>query len=226
MRPLIFLGTSLQLCEFLEICDRVKQPVVGIIDKDYYGNTQSQEGVPFIAAEDTADFAQLKKEHDFFIGVNPLPPPNPPRNRERRKMFIDLVNQHQLRCANLIDPETRIYRNVTLGQGIFIAYTAVLGAHTEVGDHTQICAATGIGHNTKIGSNVIIQRQSAVISHATVGDNVWMGIQAKCLKPDYMQVGADSMIHPGVTVMRDVEPGEVISLVGKNTRKIYNTVVE
>lgn len=226
MRPIIFLGSSQQIWEFLEVCDRTGQVPVGIIDKDYYGNTASIEGIPYIGAEDAVDFNELKKDHDFFIGVSYLPLPFPERNKERRSMFIDIVDQYNLPCANIIDPDTRVYRGATLGKGIFMAYTAVVGAYASIGDHTQLAGASGVGHHTTVGKNVIFQRQSGVISHATVGDNAYFCIGARCLKHYGMTIGANSLIHPGVIVMRDIEPGEVVSLTGRNPKKIYNTVVD
>ena len=226
MRPIIFLGSSQQIWEFLEVCDRTGQVPVGIIDKDYYGNTASIEGIPYIGAEDAMDFDELKKDHDFFVGISYLPPPYPGRNKERRQMFIDIVDQFDLPCANILDPDSRVYRGAKLGKGIFMAYTSVVGAYAQIGDHTQLLGASGVGHHAVIGKNVMLQRQSGVISTAKVGDNVYFCIGARGLKPDNLIIGSDSLIHPGVTVMRDVEPGEVVSLAGKNRKKIYDTVVD
>ena len=225
-RPIIFLGSSVMIWEFLEVCDRTGQQPIGIIDKDYYGNTASIEGIPYIGAEDSMDLEELKKDHDFFVGISALPPPYSSRNKERRQMFIDLVDRFDLPCANIIDPDTRVYRGAKLGKGIFMAYTSVVGAYASVGDHTQMGGASGIGHHTVVGKNVIFQRQSGIISNAQVGNNVYFCIGARCLKPSGMIVGDNSLIHPGVTVMRDVECNEVISITGKNNKKIYSTVVE
>jgi hypothetical protein len=38
-------------------------------------------------------------------------------------------------------------------------------------------------------------------------------------------VGNDAIIYPKVTVARDVEPGEIVSLAGGNTRRIYGEVI-
>jgi hypothetical protein len=38
-------------------------------------------------------------------------------------------------------------------------------------------------------------------------------------------VGNDAIIYPRVTVARDVDPGEIISLAGSNTRRIYGEVI-
>lgn len=225
MRPIIFLGSSQQIWEFLEVCDRTGQVPVGIIDKDYYGNTASIEGIPYIGAEDDMDFDELKKDHDFFVGISYLPPPYPSRNKERRQMFIDIVDQFDLPCANLIDPDSRVYRGAKLGKGIFMAYTSVVGAYAQIGDHAQLLGASGIGHHTVVGRNVIFQRQSGIIANSKVGDNVYFCIGARCLKP-FGTVGSDSLIHPGVTVMRDIDVGETISLTGRNNKKIYGTMVE
>lgn len=225
-RPIIFLGSSLQLYDFFEVCERTGRIPYGIIDKFYYGNTESFDGVPYIGAEDSVDFDSLKKDYDFFIGVNPLPPPYLPINRERKQMFMDLVDRYDLPCVNLIDPQSKVHKSAKLGKGIFVGYAVAIGGGTEIGDHTQICGAVGVGHDSKIGRNVVLQRASMILSLTQVGDNVYVGMGAKCIKPQGMNIGADSFIHPTVTVMRDVEPNEVISLTGRNPKKIYDTIVD
>jgi hypothetical protein len=38
-------------------------------------------------------------------------------------------------------------------------------------------------------------------------------------------VGNDAIIYPKVTVARDVDPGEIVSLAGTNTRRIYGEII-
>lgn len=222
-KPLIFLGHSLQVLDFVDLCDRLGITIAGIIDSDYYTNTNEKDGIPIIGSELTANFNSLKETYDFFIGVNPVPTVS--RNINKRLHYIDIVDQYKLPCANLIDPDTRVNSRAVLGKGIYIGAYSVIGPYVVIKDHVQVCPTVGIGHHAVIGQNVILQRRSTVISTADIGDNTYVGLSAKLLKPDNMKVGKNSLIHPGVTVMRDIADNEVVSLTGKNTRKIYDTVI-
>lgn len=221
-RPLIILGHSTQLLDLIDVCERLNIPVAGIIDNDYFGNTESFEGVPFIGSELTADFEKLKFEYDFFIGVNPVP--DYPRNIVKRHRFIDIVDQFDLPCPNLIDPQCRINHRVKMGKGIFVNFMGVIGPYVTIGDHCQINVMSGIGHHCELGKNVIVQRKATILSSIKVGENSFICNEAKLLKPE-LQIGKNSYIHPGVIVMRNVEDNEVISLTGRNTRRIYDTKI-
>lgn len=223
-KPLIFLGSSRQLTLPEEICLRREIPIAGIIDSDYYGNTSEIDGIPVIGSEKSANWDVLNREYDFFIGTNPIP--TTPRDRQKRRTFINLGKEKKLNFINLIDPESRVGRKANLGRGIFIGYCAIVNSHVTVGDHCIIHALSGVAHHATLGENVVVQRMSLVTADAVVGDNAYIGIGARCIKMDGMRIGSNSYIHPCVTVLRDVEDDEIVSLTGKNTRRIYNAVVE
>jgi len=220
-KPVIFLGSSFQLFSFVDICNEQNIPMHGIIDSDYYGNTESFEDLlPYIDSEQTANWGKLKKEFDFFIGVSNTP--TVPRNVIKRLNFIDLIEQYDLPCINLIDRQTLIPSTVTLGKGIYIGFHSAIGPKVTIKDHVTLHPINGIGHHSTVGKNAVIQRDVVLTSNTTVGDNAYIGISAKCLKEPNMRIGKDSIIHPGVIVMRDVEDGETIKLTG---RKVYTSVV-
>lgn len=221
-RPLLLLGHSIHVIDIIDLCDRLSIPVAGIIDSDYYGNTAEYEGVPFIGSEATVDFRDLKKTYDFHLGVNPVP--GVQRNIEKRFNFINIIEQYDLSCPNLIDPQSRVNHRAKLGKGIFVNYSGVVGPYATIGDHCMIHGLCGVGHHSTLGKNVILQRSAIVSSNISVGDNTIICVGSMLLKNGQV-VGANSYIHPGLTVMRDVDDNEVISLAGGNTRRIYNTVV-
>lgn len=222
-RPIIFLGSSDTISIFADVCWDQSIPIAGIIDSDYYGNTDSIDGISYIGNEHTADFDELKKTHDFFIGVNPIP--GIERNIRKRQMFIDLIKEHDLPCANLIERQSRVGKLTTLGKGVFIGYCASIHSHVTIGDFCQVYALSAVAHHSVLGENVVVQRMVMVTSHSTVGNNAYIGMCSKLLKSPTMTIGENSFIHPGITVMRDVEPNEIVSLTGRNSRKIYDTVV-
>lgn len=219
-RSLIFLGSSEQIIEIKETCDLIGIDVAGIIDSDYYGNTDNFDGIPYIGSEHTADWAALKTEYDFFIAVAAVP--HVPRNIEKRKNLIKLVNDLDLPCANVIDPQCRISPRAQLGKGIFVAYGAYISPNTQIGDHCQIHCNGAVMHDSVLGQNTILQRAASIISNVRVGENVYIAPFARLLKT-HSTVGDDSVIKLGVMVFRDIEPGEVVGITG---RKIYSMITD
>lgn len=220
-RPLIFLGSSHQITiQFTDVCEQLGIPIAGIIDSDYYGNTESLEEIPYIGSEVTADFDKLKQDYDFFIGVSHIPELQ--RNIDKRLKFIDIVNQYNLPCVNLIDPDTKVSRRAKLGKGIYIGYHSIVESNVSIGDHTQINYLVCIGHDSTIGSNCVFQRGVTMMSQVTIGNNNYFGASSRLLKTPNMVVGNNCFVHPGIVVMRDISDNEVVSMVG---RKVYSAIV-
>lgn len=222
-RPVIFLGSSDTISIYADVCIDQDIPIAGIVDSDYFGNIQEIDGIPYIGSEKNFDFAQASASHDFFIGVNPIP--DIPRNVAKRQMFISLIKQHDLPCRNLIETQSRLSRYNVLGKGIFIGYCASVQSHVTIKDHCQIFALSAVAHHSVLEENVTVQRMVMLTSHCHVGRNAYIGMCSKLLKSPSMEIGENSFVHPGITVMRDVEPNEIVSLTGRNSRRVYDTVV-
>jgi len=219
-RPIIFLGTNSNLIQYVDICNLNNVGIEGIIDCDYFGNTESIDTVPVIDSEELADFKKLAEDFDFFIASNPVI--ENPRDYSKRQKFLKLVANYNLPCANIIDPVSRIGSLAMLGKGIFVGYSVSISSHTVIGDHCQFHGHSIVGHHSKIGDNVVVQRKGMIGSGSVVGENTFIGVNSLCHKMPGIQIGKNVIVHPGVTVMRDIEDSEFISAAG---RRIYKTVV-
>ena len=91
-------------------------PVAGIVDSDFYGNSEIRNGLPVIGGEDTFDFEAARDQYDFFIGT-PWSSLDP-RSKPKRLAYIDLIDRYQLNCATLIHPNStrRVRLPAVLGQ--------------------------------------------------------------------------------------------------------------
>ena len=225
MKPVIFLGTSANLEVPIRICQLCNIPVAGIIDSDYYGNTDKKNGVEIIGSEETFDFDAVRDKFDFFIGQSSST--QDIRSRKKRLQYIEIVNRHLLNCATLIHPGSEIYDGVEIGPGCLIGFCAGISHHVTIGAHSRLDSFSMIGHHVEIGDNCTIHSYSMISSHTTVKDNVVTMPGAVILRTgkNHTVVGNDAIIYPKVTVARDVEPGEIVSLAGGNTRKIYGEII-
>ncbi len=69
----------------------------------------------------------------------------------------------------------------------------------------------------------MVERRAFVTGYINVGENVHIGFDSVVSKAK--TVGNNSVIHPRITVLRDVEENEIVSLVGSNTRRIYGEII-
>ena len=223
MKPLIFLGSSLPITMFVEAAEHMGYTVHGIIDKDYYGNTEQLWDIPVIDSEDSFDDAEMlayyRENFVFFCVVNPLPMKDPvsTRNREKRHRFIDLIREHRLETVTLISKTVSISPNSTLGTNVFVGNFITIEPHVTVGDFTNLWGLTVIGHHTQIGENTCIQRHSDVFGGCKIGNNVHLSGQAGLIHD--ITIGDGAWIHPGIRVARDIEPGEIVGNTRESRRK-------
>jgi len=215
-KPLIFLGTCVNIIRYKDAAERQGLTVAGILDSDWFGNRDEFQGIAVIDSEINLD--KYKKEYDFFIATNWTIDPNHIRDTIKRKKFIEIIRQKDIRCISLIDPTSYIGSGTVIGQGVYIAFSAMIEPGTIIKDFAQIHDFVGLAHGTRVGENTIIQRQAGL--HADIGDNVYVGMWAKVYKPELTKIGNGAIINPSLYVARDVNPGETIRLT-KDSIKVY-----
>jgi UDP-3-O-[3-hydroxymyristoyl] glucosamine N-acyltransferase len=212
--PLLFLGTCANIIRYKDAAERQGLTVAGILDSDWFQNTQDFCGIPIIDTE--ANISNYKDTHDFFIATNWTIDPNHVRDKEKRKMLIDLVREQGIECINIIDPSSYIGTGTQIGQGVYIAFCAMIEPGTVLKDFCQVHDFVGLAHGTRVGENTIIQRQAGL--HADIGDDVYIGMWSKAYHPRLLKIGNNAVINPGLYVARDVAEGETIRLTKESIR--------
>ena len=215
-KPLVFIGCNSAMQLLADAAYRQGLKVAGIIDSDYYGNTEEYHGFPIIGSEkqfeDTKSFNALTDKYDFFIATNWSPDPAHTRDREKRKYLIELVEQLGIKCINLIDPNCYIGSNVKVGQGNYIGYNCYIEFDNQIGNFCIIHSDNGISYGCTIGNNTII-RQRCGLANADIGDNVYIGTCSNLFTSSRrLIVGNNSVVNQGLWVMRSVEAGEHVRL--------------
>ena len=222
-KPLIYLGCTANLGIFNFVCEQNNIRIHGIVDNDYWGNTAELQGIPVVGGEASFDFASAKDHYNFFIASSVIPAV--PRDRVKRLAFIELVNQHKLNCQTLIDPAARVCKGAVVEQGCFVGFQAAISYDAVMKAHSQVNAYASIGHHSILGQNSVLERRAMVISNVEIGDNVHIGAGVICVNHSGIVIGDNSEVHPGIVLMRDVEPNEVVYIGGKNSRRIYKNVI-
>lgn len=216
---MIFLGSNSALGIWVDVCKRANIPITGVIDSDYYGNTDSICGVPVIDTEDNIENYYNKKirmwTNSFFIATN-WDPSNllPERDNEKREKFKEIINRYpDIRLQNIIDPLAVVPKDVELGGGNYIGAGAVIEPEVKIGRHTQVWYQTIIGHGVEIGEDCTLQRRSGIWG-GNMGNHVYLSIGAIYggnYKDSY--IGDNAWIHPGLAVAgRPIKEGETVTI--------------
>jgi UDP-3-O-[3-hydroxymyristoyl] glucosamine N-acyltransferase len=182
MKPIVFVGHRQNLHDVLMVAKACRRQVVGLLDKYFYGNTDSVCGVPVIGADSMLEDTAFVEDHDFFLtswwtGNENLN--NPEHSGDNlRKTRIDLLDAQGIRCTNLIHPDCTRIESSQLGNGIIaMPYTAITD-HCVIGDYSVIDWYALVGHDCRIGRNVIVGARATLAGGITVEDNVRIGLSA------------------------------------------------
>lgn len=229
MKPLVFLGCNTAIQLLVDAAKRQGLIVAGIVDSDYWGNTEMYADLPVIGSEkdfdDPIKLAKWKEDYDFFIGTNWSPDPAHDRDRSKRKYLIETVERVGIRCINLIDPETYIGTNVEIGDGVFIGYLAYIEFGAKIKSFSQIHYSAGIGHLCSVGKNTIIQRKCG-LANCTVGDDAYIGTWSHIFtSSQHTSIGDGAVLNQGLWVARDVAAGEWIRLT-RDAIRTYRNITE
>jgi acetyltransferase-like isoleucine patch superfamily enzyme len=224
-KPLILLGSNVALQKILEVCAQHNIDVAGILDKDYWGNTDCLYNVPIIDSED--NIGLYKNDYNFFCATNWIPANDliSIRNKEKRVKLIELIETNNLPTISLIDKSARVSPFAKIGKGVYIDSFVLIEPQVEIGNYSNIYAYSGIGHHTVIMTNCVIQRHCSVTGYCTFEDNVYLGTAVKALKTGSI-FGKGSFINEGVYIRRGTVPEEIVSITGKNTKRLIAHYVD
>ena len=223
---MIFLGSNSALGIWVDVCKRAGITITGIVDSDYYGNTESIKGVPVIGSEKdmdaVIDLAQAKLpgrtiwKDKFFIATNWDPSRRDEvtlRNNTKRQTFVDLAEQYNLPLGNIIDPLAVVPSDVKLGGGNYVGAGVVVEPEVKIGKHTQLWYQTIVGHGVEIGNDCVLQRRAGIWG-GNMGNHVYLSIGA-IYGGNYEDsfIGDNAWIHPGLAVAgRPIKEGETVTI--------------
>jgi carbonic anhydrase/acetyltransferase-like protein (isoleucine patch superfamily) len=228
-KPLILLGSPLGLWFIADVCTRNNIKIHGIIDNDYFGNKEHIENVPVIdtekSFEDPGKVEYYKENFNFFNAVPWAGQNNDPvhlRDYQKRCKFIDLIEKHDLNCITIVDHTAIVHPTNKIGKNVFIDCYCYISAYNDIGDYTSIYAFSAIAHHNKLGKNCVMQRRSGVHAYNTLEDDVYVGLQVQVWGENLL-VKKGTVIHPLLGLNRNTEENELISIAGKDLRRVYHS---
>jgi UDP-3-O-[3-hydroxymyristoyl] glucosamine N-acyltransferase len=222
-KPLVFIGTNVCIWEVVDAAKAIGYEIAGVIDNDYHGRGEFQS-LPIIAREE--DLVDAKwKDYQFFCATN-WQPDNVlenihQRNRDKRQKYIKLLDELDLSVATIVHPMASVASyNTKLGKGVYIDKFVCVGSNCTIGNYTTLWNQSALAHDNTVGNNCVLQRCVNVSGDITIEDNVYLGVSC-CVFRDNVTIASGTFVHPGLMLLRSTEPNEVVSLAGKDLRKVY-----
>lgn len=223
-KPLIFLGTYLNLRRFYDIAVACGYEVAGIVDHSHYNPLLQNtfQGIDVIGTPDTFfDDPTNKDRYSFFLSRRfPEPTVEDEPMSWSRQDYIKLINNHDLDCVSLVAPTAQLAKTVQLGRSSYVGGNCVVGNYVELKDFCQIHENSLISDHSVVGINTNIQRRVTFVGHTKIGNNCQIGLETMFGKNN-ITIGDDAIVHSGFIIARDIAAGEVVHLSGRVLKKIY-----
>jgi len=171
-------------------------------------------GLPVVA------FEQLHalyppQEHEVFVAVVYTQ-----LNRLRARL-ADAAKAQGYRLASYVSPRAFVWRNVKLGEHVFIFEDNTVQPFVEIGDNVVLWSGNHIGHHSRLRDNIFVSSHVVISGFCDVGDNCFLGVNATLA--NNVTIGRDNWVGPGVTLMKDTEPDTLFKAVQAEPAKVAAT---
>jgi len=195
VKPKIVIFGSGDMCKLLiEVVEKEnKFEIIGLIDR-FKENGQEVFGYKIIG--DESNLAHLIKEYSIYGGIVAVGD-----NNLRYRIVQSIIkNYPNFKFVSSIHPMAAISRNVTIGEGTFIAAGVTVDVEASIGNHCFIAASSSFNHgcvmkdfsslsagvnvagNSTLGFFSFLAVGSTVITHIDIGDNTVIGAGATVVK--------------------------------------------
>ncbi len=127
-------------------------------------------------------------------------------NRVRARLY-EAVKAKGFRAANYVSSRAFVWRNVELGDNVFIFEHNVIQHHASIGSDVVLWSGNHIGHRCVIEPHCYISSHVVVSGYCRVGAYSFIGVNSTLA--DRVVVARDCFIGAGCLILKDTEPGKV-----------------
>lgn len=223
--PLVLIGCRSLMDFYKDTCNELGIPLLGFVDRYYYGNTEVVDGVECIGNDLDLLTEPTKFGNVKFMIATAWDGNTRFENLEHngyhlRQEKIKLVNEANLPLRTLIDPRAVVPDATRIGGGTYIGRFVNMRTNNAIGKHVFIHDNAVIAHDVSIGDNSIIGVNATIMGGVNLGKNVYVGTSAtlvngKSTKQSSITINNDCKIHAGALVQKDMSAGTTATFNGR-----------
>lgn len=125
-------------------------------------------------------------------------------NRTRAKFYKEAkVKGYKL--ANYISKKAFVWRNVTMGDNVFIFEDNTIQPFVSIGSNVVLWSGNHIGHHSEIGNHIFVSSHVVVSGFCQVGDYCFLGVNSTII--NNIKIGKDCLIGAGAIIVKDTGDG-------------------
>ena len=128
-------------------------------------------------------------------------------NNHIRELKVHLLDENKFALATLIHPSANVSKYAVVGGGCVILAGAVVNAFATLGMGCIINSGAIVEHDCIVSDFSHISPNAALAGGVTIGKRSWIGLGANINQ--LLDIGDDSIIGAGSTVVRSIEPNVI-----------------
>jgi len=175
--------------------------VVAFSVSSQYLKDESFCGLPVVPFE-TLEQAYAPSEFEVYVAISYVH-----LNRARTKMFL-AAKAKGYTCASYISSRAFVWRNVTIGENVFIFENNVLQHKVQIGNNVILWSGNHIGHQTIIEDNVYLSSHCVISGFCVIGNSSFLGVN--CTFNDNIKLGKDNVVGSGALIVKNTEDGKLM----------------
>jgi UDP-3-O-[3-hydroxymyristoyl] glucosamine N-acyltransferase len=215
-KKLVFLGHGTNIKRLIDVA-RDQFEIIGIVDDNYFGNTDTLGGLPIIGSEkNIAPVLSSWADLCFFVASPGRTGIDWSRTNSRRDCMIDIAENYNLELVNLIHTSAIIPDTTKLGKNIFVGQYTVLQNYVTIEDYAFVKEQVCIAHDCVVKKNANISSQAYLGANVVIGENSYIGIKGAVIASgDSLVIGKNCFTHPGSIVMKNLADNTICTVGGK-----------
>ena len=188
------------------------------VSKDFI-NTDEHNNLPVIPFENI-EFIFSPTEYYVFVAISYVK-----LNRVRQNLF-EQCKMKGYTCASYISSKAFVWKNVTMGENVFIFENNVIQHKVSIGNNVIIWSGNHIGHQTIIEDNVYISSHSVISGFCNIGKSSFIGVNSTF--NDNISIPADTIVGSSALIVKNLTtPGCVLigapaKISNKNSYQTFN----
>lgn len=141
----------------------------------------------------TAWLAGVERGTHYTLGIG---------NPQIRATVDRKIEDHHLRPATLIHPDSTLGEDISLDPGVVIFAGARVTTDVRLGKHVHLNQNCTVGHDCVIGDYASLHPHAAVSGSCTIGERAMIGAHSVVLQE--LSVGPGASVGAAACVVRDV----------------------
>lgn len=170
------------------------------VSKEYLQETE-KFGLPVVPFETVeSQFPSARYEMHIALVYNTL-------NRVRKRFYVEAKLKNYT-LANYISSKAFVWKNVKMGDNIFIFENNVVQPFTELGSNIVLWSGNHIGHHSKVQSHCFISSHVVISGFCSIGECCFMGVNSTVA--NNVIIGDDCLVGSGAMVVKSLPAGSLL----------------